>query len=201
MGKALDFRYAQVSTVRLGYDGLRAICRNARLIQLSPRSHYVARYPFERALSRRAPQRPGLLFHRKCNYVCFSYYFYWELSDGKNVMDVEEFEQKMKTSQIRPKNVILPVSNMMYPFMTLDDNAEIVHSEMGKDGRVKVYIEKPDAKDGFHRATCYLPSYTWEDIFGFSDEEIDRYKKVIESTAHLIMEFSQKGGFSNAANL
>ena len=83
--------------------------------------------------------------------------------------------------------------------MTLDDNAEIVHSEMGKDGRVKVYIEKPDAKDGFHRATCYLPTYTWEDVFGFSDEEIDRYKKVVESTAHLIMEFSQKGGFSNAA--
>ena len=107
--------------------------------------------------------------------------------------------EKMSTSQIRPKNVILPLSNMMYPFMTLDDNAEIVHSEMGKDGRVKVYIEKPDAKDGFHRATCYLPTYTWEDIFGFSDEEIDRYKKVIESTAHLIMEFSQKGGFSNAA--
>ena len=24
---------------------------------------------------------------------------------------------------------------MVYPFMTLDDNAEIVHSEMGKDGR------------------------------------------------------------------
>lgn len=44
-------------------------------------------------------------------------------------------------------------------------------------------------------------TYTWEDIFGFSDEEINRYKKVIESTAHLIMEFSQKGGFSNAANL
>ena len=107
----------------------------------------------------------------------------------------------MNTSQTRPENVTLPSSNMMYPFMTLDDNVEIVHSEMGKDGRVKVYIEKPDAKDGFHRATCYLPSYTWEDIFGFSDEEINRYKKVIESTAHLIMEFSQKGGFNNAANL
>ncbi len=111
------------------------------------------------------------------------------------------FVEKISTSQIRRKNVILPLSNMMYPFMTLDDNAEIVHFEMGKDGCVKVYIEKPDAKDGFHRATCYLPTYTWEDILGFSDEEIDRYKKVIESTAHLIMEFSQKGGFSNAANL
>ena len=107
----------------------------------------------------------------------------------------------MNTSQIRQENVILPHSDMMYPFMTLDDNAEIVHSEMGKDGRVKVYIEKPDAKDGFHYATCYLPSYTWENVFGFSDEEINRYKKVIESTAHLIMEFSQKGGFNNAADI
>ena len=107
----------------------------------------------------------------------------------------------MNTSQIRQEKVILPQSDMMYPFMTLDDNAEIVHSEMGKDGRVKVYIEKPDAKDGFHYATCYLPSYTWEDVFGFSDEEINRYKKMIESTAHLIMEFSQKGGFNNAADI
>ena len=107
----------------------------------------------------------------------------------------------MNTSQIWQENVILPQSDMMYPFMTLDDNAEIVHSEMGKDGRVKVYIEKPDAKDGFHYATCYLPSYTWENVFGFSDEEINRYKKVIESTAHLIMEFSQKGGFNNAADI
>ena len=36
---------------------------------------------------------------------------------------------------------------MMYPFMTLDDNTEVVHSEMLPDGRVKVYFEKPDAKD------------------------------------------------------
>ena len=35
---------------------------------------------------------------------------------------------------------------MMYPFMTLDDSAEIVHSEMRPDGTVKVYVEKPDEK-------------------------------------------------------
>ena len=44
---------------------------------------------------------------------------------------------------------------MMYPFMTLDDNTEIVHSEMLPDQRVKVYFEKPDAKDCFHSAVCY----------------------------------------------
>ena len=29
---------------------------------------------------------------------------------------------------------------MMYPFMTLNDETEIVHSDMQNDGRVKVYI-------------------------------------------------------------
>ena len=33
--------------------------------------------------------------------------------------------------------------NMMYPFMTLNDETEIVHSDMQNDGRVKVYIERP----------------------------------------------------------
>lgn len=88
---------------------------------------------------------------------------------------------------------------MMYPFMTLNDDTEIVHSEMKPDGRVKVYIERPDEKYGFLHATCWLPDYTWEDIYQFSDEEINHLQKIIESTAHLIMEFSQEGGFENAS--
>ena len=48
---------------------------------------------------------------------------------------------------------------MMYPFMTLNDETEIVHSEMKRDGRVKVYIEKTDEKDGFHHATCWIGLY------------------------------------------
>ena len=88
---------------------------------------------------------------------------------------------------------------MMYPFMTLNDDTEIVHSEMKPDGRVKVHIERPDEKYGFRHATCWLPDYTWEDIYQFSDEEINRLQKIIESTAHLIMEFSQEGGFENAS--
>ena len=87
----------------------------------------------------------------------------------------------------------------MYPFLTLDDSSEIVHSEMQANGTVKVYIEKPDAADGFHNAFCILPGYKWQDIFGFSPAEISRYEEVIRSTAHLILQFSQEGGFDNAA--
>ena len=47
----------------------------------------------------------------------------------------------------------------MYPFMTLEDGTELVHSEMKNNGEVKVYIETPDEEDGFHHMACYLPSY------------------------------------------
>lgn len=89
---------------------------------------------------------------------------------------------------------------MMYPFLTLDDGTEIVHSEMGEDHRVKVYLEKPDASDCFHYATCYLPGYHWESVSGFTQEDIARYQEVLESTAHLILEFSKEGGFECASS-
>lgn len=89
---------------------------------------------------------------------------------------------------------------MMYPFLKLDDETEIVHSEMLQDNTVKVYIEKPDENDGFHSAVCYLPEYRWCEISGFSEIEINKYQLILESVSHLIIEFSQDGGFDNAAN-
>ena len=89
---------------------------------------------------------------------------------------------------------------MMYPFLTLKDNTEITHSEMLPDQRVRVYIEKPDAKDCFHYATCYLPGYIWEDVRGFTKAEMERYQEILQSTAHLILQFSKGGGFENAAD-
>ena len=88
---------------------------------------------------------------------------------------------------------------MMYPFMTLNDGTEIVHSEMMDDNRVKVYIEKPDEKDCFHHMTVYLPSYEITETFGFSEAEKNRYMDVIRSAANLIIEFSKDGGFENAS--
>ena len=88
---------------------------------------------------------------------------------------------------------------MMYPFMTLPDDTEIVHSEMKSDGRVKVYIETPDAKDGFHHAVCWLPAYEWTDIDGYSEKEMEHWRDLILKNAHLIMEFSTEGGVLNAA--
>lgn len=92
---------------------------------------------------------------------------------------------------------------MLYPFMTLNDETEIVHSEsMIKDGReqVKVVIEKP-VYGGFHSAACWLPDYRWEDIQGFTSQEIQEYQEFIESLANIIIELARDGGFDRAADL
>ena len=88
---------------------------------------------------------------------------------------------------------------MMYPFLTLNDDTEITHSEMKPDGRVKVYLETPDEKDGFHNAVCWLPEYHWESINGYTAAEMEYFKRLIRDNAHLIIEFSQDGGVLNAA--
>lgn len=87
---------------------------------------------------------------------------------------------------------------MLYPFLTLNDDTEIVHSEILKDGSVQVYIETPDSKDCFHHMTVYLPDYRVEEIYKYSQEEVDKYMKIIHRNAHLIIQFAAQGGFDNA---
>ena len=90
---------------------------------------------------------------------------------------------------------------MLYPLMALNDGTEIVHSEMNSEGKVKVQIETPDPNIGFKTATCWLPDYKWETFAGYSEEEKKYFKNLVESMAHLILEFSQTGGFENASGL
>ena len=71
---------------------------------------------------------------------------------------------------------------MMYPYMTLNDDTEITHSEMYPDGKVKVYIETPDETGGFHDAICWLPDYTWE-VHGYSESEMMYFKQLIRDNA------------------
>lgn len=92
------------------------------------------------------------------------------------------------------------VKIMMYPYMTLNDDTEITYSEMKPDGRVKVYIETPDEKVCYRHAACWLPEYKWEDVYAYSSAEIEYFKQLLRNNTHLIIEFSQEGGITNASN-
>ena len=91
---------------------------------------------------------------------------------------------------------------MLYPFMTLNDGTEIVHSEsyyIGDEEHVRVEIEKP-VEGGFKSAVCVLPKYEWRDVEGFSKEEIEQLHELIKSLAHVIFELARDGGFDNASS-
>ena len=62
---------------------------------------------------------------------------------------------------------------------------------------VPVYIERPDEHDGFPHVTCWLPDDVWEGNFGFSEDDVARFKGIVHSCAHLLLEFAAGGRFEN----
>ena len=59
-------------------------------------------------------------------------------------------------------------------------------------------IEKP-VEGGFHSAECVLPEYTWQNVQGFSKNDIDELQDIIASLAHIIIRLAREGGFDNAS--
>lgn len=85
---------------------------------------------------------------------------------------------------------------MMYPYMTLADETEIVHSQIiEEDGKKKiiVHFERP-TEEGFDSARCVLPDYEWIIKEGYTDEEIDFFEQLLHSNAHLLYKYAENGG-------
>ena len=77
---------------------------------------------------------------------------------------------------------------MMYAYMTLADDTEIVHSQIiEENGKRKVIVnfERP-TEQGFDSARCELPDYKWIQREGYTDDEITFFEQLLHSNAHLI---------------
>ena len=89
---------------------------------------------------------------------------------------------------------------MMYPYMTLSDETEIVHSQLIEDKGIKkviVNFERP-TDNGFDSARCELPEYKWTEKEGYSDEQIAFFEKLLHSNAHLLYKYAANGGIKIA---
>ena len=89
---------------------------------------------------------------------------------------------------------------MMYPYMILGDETEIVHSHIideNGEKSVEVHFERP-TDEGFDMARCSLPSYTWIKRDGFTDDEINKFDKFLHSNAHLLFKYAANGGIKIA---
>ena len=84
---------------------------------------------------------------------------------------------------------------MMYPYMTLADETEIVHSQIITENdqeKIFIHFERP-TEDGFDSARCELPSYKWLYNDGYSAQEITLFEKLMRSNAHLIYRYARDG--------
>lgn len=90
----------------------------------------------------------------------------------------------------------------LYPFLTLNDNTKIIHSEvLEKNGGEQVEVCIKKAVDGKIRsASCWLPDYRWENIVGFSEIEIKYFQGYLETIAHIIMQLAREGGFEGSVD-
>ncbi len=89
---------------------------------------------------------------------------------------------------------------MMYPYMTLGDGTEIVHSQILEEAdhtKVIVHFERP-TDNGFDSARCELPEYHWQCKEGYSDEEIAMFEQLLHSNAHLLFKYAANGGIQIA---
>ena len=89
---------------------------------------------------------------------------------------------------------------MMYPYITLQDGTEIVHShilEENNEKKVEVHFER-STENGFDTARCELPSYKWLKRDGFLDEEILFFEEFLKNNAHLLFKYAENGGIKIA---
>ena len=78
---------------------------------------------------------------------------------------------------------------MKYPFMTLPDETVITHSDIYIEDnveKIKVYIEQP-IESGFCNATCILPEYKWQNISGFTQDQIADFQDMLEKGSHMLI--------------
>ena len=92
---------------------------------------------------------------------------------------------------------------MLYPYITLEDGTEIMHTHVfEEDGlqKVEVHFERPK-EGGFDTARCQLPSYKWLTRDGFTDEEIRLFDQLVRSNAHLFYKYGANGGVKLGGNM
>lgn len=86
---------------------------------------------------------------------------------------------------------------MMYPYVKLRDDIEVVHSHIIKDGDVQkviVHFEQP-IEGGFRFARCELPSYQWIRHDGFDKEDLEFFLLFLENNYNSIYKSAEDEKF------
>lgn len=76
---------------------------------------------------------------------------------------------------------------MIYPLLTLYDDTEFTYTDLQSDGTIIVYVETPDAIDGFHSLECILPSFQLRNVQGYSKQKQEKMLEIIKNNVDKII--------------
>lgn len=75
---------------------------------------------------------------------------------------------------------------MIYPLLSLYDGTEFTYTDLQENGNIIVYVETPDAIDGFHSLECVLPDYEVRNVQGYSQSKQEKILEIIKSNVDKI---------------
>lgn len=76
---------------------------------------------------------------------------------------------------------------MIYPLLSLYDGTEFTYTDLQDDGKIIVYVETPNAIDGFHSLECVLPDYAIRDVQSYSESKKEKILEIIKSNVDKIV--------------
>lgn len=75
---------------------------------------------------------------------------------------------------------------MINPLLSLIDGTEYTFTDLKSDGTIIIYVETPDAVDGFHSLKCVLPNYEFKNVQGYTLQEQQEILDTIKAHAEYI---------------
>lgn len=87
---------------------------------------------------------------------------------------------------------------MFYPYCTIGNDIEVVHTPLDESGYTLVHIEIPDEEYCFKTMDCLISSYKVSNVVGMSDEEVEEFVDFCQIHAHLLLKYASTGGIANA---
>lgn len=82
------------------------------------------------------------------------------------------------------------------PLLSFEDGLEVTYSDLKKhengNAFITIYFEKPNQKGFFDSAQINFPGSDFEQVKGFTEEDLKTFRQYVDRSGHTALEFSKE---------
>jgi hypothetical protein len=91
-----------------------------------------------------------------------------------------------------PKELIMEHN----PLLSFENGLEVTYSDLKrhKNGKeyITIYFERPNARGFFDSAKINFPGSDFEDVIGFTKDDLKEFREYVDRSGHTALEFSKE---------